>query len=159
MTTTEVKRIGIGTVLQMDPANGTTYANVSMIRNITPPALEREEADGRLLGDVLDVPVHGGQAQMELGFTQFWTPDSTSHELIDTAYSNSTNDDNAGDEVAFRLIFPHAGTDTGSDAPVWTFSGRVRLITPETIESQSVISREVMVRLTTDITRATYTLP
>jgi len=155
------KQSALGTILEMDPANTTAVTNLvaaTLVKTMTPPGREREEADGRALGDILDVPTQGGEAQSEMIFTQFWHPGDTNHELMDTQFGVDTNPNSIGTVAAFRITYPHGGTKVGDTAPTDSFSGYVRRLGPESLEPTGVYMREVAIRRTTAVTRATRVL-
>jgi len=153
------KQAALGSILEMDVSSPyTTYVAVSLVKDITPPGREREEADGRALGDILDVPVQGGEAASELVFNQFWHPGDADHELLDTAFGVDTNPNSIGTTAGFRITYPHGGTKSGDTVFSDAFTGVVRSLGPATLEPTGVMMREVAVRRTSAITRASYTL-
>jgi len=151
------KQIGMGMIVEMDPAGGTSYSAITMAINCTPPGREREIADGGVLGENFHVPVQGREAASEVTIAQFWEPGDTDHELIDTAFDGSggSGSQSIGDVVSFRFVYPHDGTASGSVAPTDAFSGFIKNIGPQSIEVTGTIRREVTIQRTTDITRAT----
>lgn len=158
MSTT--KQIGLGTILDMDPANGTTWSAVSLISVLTPPGRTRAEVEAGTLGDTFHAPAQGREESSEFTFTQYWHPNDTDHERIDDAFdgTQSGNSGDVGDVAAWRITYPHGGTASGSTAPIDTFSGWVKTIGPEQVEPNGLFSRQVTIQRTTAITRSTRVL-
>lgn len=149
MSTT--KQIGLPSILEMDPAGGTTYAAATLVSEMTPPARNLAEVDAMALGETLNVPVAGIEESSELNFSQWWEAGDTEHERYDTIFDSQA-------EAQFRITYPHLGVESTDQPYADVFKGKVRGLTPGAINPGSVISRGVRVRRTGAITRSTYTV-
>ncbi len=135
------KRLGHKIVFKLD---GTAIA---CIRNLTPPEKSRDEVDTTCIDDDLQEyldtdPPNQGMLKLDL----VWEPGDTNSELLDTLFDEA---DPAEREGAFEIDWTMF-----SPLPTDAFSGRILKLTPATVESKSVISRTVEIRLTTKITRS-----
>lgn len=134
------KQIALGSILKTDHTLAATFANHTLVDSITPPPREREEIEGKDLGDTLDVPLLGIEAPSRMEYTQFWHPGDTEHELIDTEFDNNA-------EGAYQIVTPHATPVTDE------FTGKVVRIAPEALTPSGAYKRAVTILRTSDITR------
>lgn len=135
------RQIGLGTIVKVDHDADTVYTTIGCIKEATPPAEEREEADGTCFEDTVKQMLTGIETESEFNFLQVWDPTDTNHLIIDTLYSSKT-------AVNWQLIYPF-------DTPITeTFAGKVIGKSPEKIDNGSVISRTVRVRRTGTISRS-----
>lgn len=134
------KRLGHKPVFKLDGAA------LGCIRNITPPEKSRGEVDATCIDDDIEEfldtdPPNQGMLKLDL----VWEPGDTNSELLDTLFDDTDPDDREGAFAMEWAMFSPLVTDT--------FSGRILKLTPATVESKQVISRQVEIRLTTAVTR------
>lgn len=134
------KQIALGTILKTDHTLAATFVAHTLVDSVTPPAREREEIEGKDLGDTLDVPLLGIESPSRMELTQFWHPNDTEHELLDTEFDNNA-------EGAYQIVTPHATPVTDE------FSGRVVRLAPEVLTPSGAYKRAVTILRTTAITR------
>lgn len=128
------KNIGHGTTF----SRGTTQ--ITFLRAITPPAISREDVNATDLDATVQYnlpsdPEDPGEVTLEM----FWTSGDTNDELLDTDF-------NARTISSWKITYASPISRTA------TFSAWVKSLSPITIESNSVISRTIVLRLTTAIT-------
>lgn len=134
-------QIGKGTLVKLDPIPaGSTYVAVGCVRELTPPPRERNTAEGTCLIDDLETELPGNETVSEFEFMQFWEPGQTNDEIIDTLFGSGLSGEW---EVTYPLSTP----------VVDTFSGWVKMIGPEQIVSNEVMSRTITVSRDSAITR------
>lgn len=134
------KRLGHKAVVKLD---GTAIA---CLRNFTPPAKTREEVEATCFGDAIENyldsdPPDVGMLSMEL----VWEPGDTNSELLDTLFDATDPADREGAFTIEWTMFSPLVTDA--------FSGRILNLTPAQVESKTLMTRSVEIRLTTAITR------
>ncbi len=127
---------------------------VGDIRKFTPPEKARDEVDVTCLGDAiqdfLDAdPQNAGMLKFEV----VWQPGDTNSQLLDTLIDAGDIDNRDAVFTIEWKAFVAATATTGWR--VDTFTGRILKLTPAEVESKTVISRTVEVRLTTPIVRTT----
>lgn len=140
---TIAKHIGHGTTINIDPASpiGTSYTLLAQVKSVTPPPPSREEVDTTTLDSTVEDslpsdPRNMGEVQLHL----VWHPGDTNHEILDTAMNSRTN-------AAWKLTYPT------SVAFKDVFSGYVKSLTPTALEGKNHIGRDVVIKLTSAITR------
>lgn len=131
------KNIGHGTTFHRVTSGPT---QIAMLRAITPPTFSREDVEATTLDDTVKYhlpsdPEDPGEVVLEM----FWTSGETNDELLDTDF-------NARTIASWKIVYASPITRTA------TFSAWVKSLSPATIESNSVISRTITLRLTTAIT-------
>lgn len=115
---------------------------ISQVKNFTPPAFEREEVEAVTLDSDVEDTIPGDPPSVgELRFLQVWTPGDTNHELLDAAALNKTIE-------SYTIEWPMFSVPKKD-----TFSAWVKRLGPEQFESKSAITREVVLKLTTVVTR------
>lgn len=130
------KTIGHGTTFSF---GGTTIAR---IRSITPPTKSREDVEATTLDSTIvdyhpSDPPDMGEVMLDL----VWKPGETNDEILDTAFAAKTNG-------ACVIGYPASvGVD---DA----FTAYVKTLAPAVVESKTIISRQVTLKLTSAITRS-----
>lgn len=138
--TAALKQIGLGTILKFDHDVNASFDAMTLVRQLTPPARTRKKIDAMTLGDVLEVPELGVEAESEMEFTQFWHPGDTEHEKLDTLFGSKAT-------FAVQIVTPHATPKTDQ------FSAKVVSLEPEAITPDGLISRKVTLLRTSAITR------
>lgn len=134
------KKLGHKAVITVD---GTA---IGCVRNFTPPEKSREEVQVTCMGDAIEEyldsdPPNQGMLMLDV----VWEPGDTNSALLDTLFDATDPDDR---EAAFTIAW-----NMFSPVPTDAFSGRILNLTPAQVESKTVISRQVQIRLTTAITR------
>lgn len=138
------KKLGHKNVVKVD---GTAIA---CLRKFTPPEKARDEVDVTCLGDSIEEfldadPPKAGMLKLEL----VWEPGAVNSDLLDTLFDAADADNrDAVFSIEWRAF---AATAYKID----TFSGRILKLTPADVESKSVHTRTVEIRLTTAIVRTT----
>lgn len=135
-----IKQIALGTILEIDPAGGTTYAAQTLIAGLRAHGRSRALIDGTALGDTYEEQLLGIEESDQLTFEQFWQPSDTNHELIDTAFDNK-------DEIAVRITHPHTGD------PTEAFDAKVISITPAEAVPTGAVMRTVTLLRTGAVTK------
>lgn len=131
------KKAGHGAVLKQ----GAT--TISQIVDFDPPILERDEVPSATLDSTVDETLPGDPEKVgELTFKQAWTPGDANHELLDTAFNAKSVD-------AYSIVWAMLSTSYTD-----SFSGWVKRLGPEKVESKKLITRMVTIKLTTTVTRA-----
>lgn len=135
------KQIALGTLLKTDITTPASFVTHTLVKEITPPPRVREEIDGKDLGDTFDVPLLGIEQVSKMTFKQYWHPGDTEHEKMDTVF---------GSKVAFdvQIVTPHTVPKTDK------FTVKVIGLTPETLSTGGVYSRDVELLRTSSITRS-----
>ena len=140
------KKLGHRNVVKVDGVA------VGCLRKFTPPEKSREEVDVTCIGDAiqdhLDAdPQTAGMLKLDL----VWEPGNVNSQLLDTLIDAADMDDrDAVFTIEWRAFVPVV---PGTGFKVDTFTGRILKLTPAEVESKSVISRQVEIRLTTPIVR------
>lgn len=134
------KQIALGTLLKTDATTPATFATHTLVKEITPPPRVREEIDGKDLGDTFDVPLLGIEQVSKVTYKQYWHPGDTEHELIDTKFGNQV-------EFSIQIVTPHTVPVTDE------FTVKVVGMSPETLSTGGVYSRDVELLRTGAITR------
>lgn len=134
------KQIALGSILKTDHTLAATFVAHTLVDTITPPAREREEIEGKDLGDILDVPLIGIESPSRMEYTQFWQPGDTEHELLDTELDNNVEGD-------YQIVTPHATPVTDE------FTGKVVRLAPEQLTPSGAFKRQVTILRTSAITR------
>ena len=156
-----IRSTALGSIVSADFAGvATTYTVIGLVTGFTPPARPGTEADGKTLGDTLDVPIQGIEGPAEFVFTQFYQPAEPEVAKIDLAFDNRNKDAAGGGVVSIRVAYPHDGIESGDTMPTEEFDVNVMNIGPESIdEPNSTFKRVVTCRRITDITPATFLVP
>lgn len=131
------KNIGHGTTFYRVTSGPT---QITQVRSITPPTFSREDVNATDLDNTVQYnlpsdPEDPGEVTIEM----FWTSGETNDELLDTAFGSRAID-------SWKIVYASPITRTA------TFSAWVKSLSPAQIESNSVISRTITLRLTTAIT-------
>lgn len=130
------KKIGHGAVLK----KGIT--TISQIVDFDPPQLEREEVPSTTLDSAVEETLPGDPESVgELTLKQAWTPGDTNHELIETSFNARTIEAWSIEWLQFTVT------------KIDSFSGWVKKIGPEKVESKKLVTRLITIKLTTGITR------
>lgn len=129
---------GLGTIISVDPANGTSFTQLALTVVLTPPGIEVEEIDGTLLDSTLEDMAPGIDKATEFSFEEYYDPGSGSDSVLTLAASNAT--------AKWKITYPDTHTDT--------FSGYIKTLSPAQATKSEYLKRTVTVRRTTAITRA-----
>tara|TARA_R100000808_G_C2120425_1_gene131843 strand:- start:351 stop:767 length:417 start_codon:yes stop_codon:yes gene_type:complete len=135
-----VKQIALGTVLKTDHDANAMFDNMTLVSAITPPARTREEIEGKDLGDTLDVPLLGIEAPSRPAFVQFWEPNDSEHEKIDTLFGSKAT-------FGIQIVSPHSVAVTDE------FDCKVLSLEPAELNASGVYQRTVTLLRVGDITR------
>jgi len=160
-----IKSIALGSRVEFDfdgtdPDSAPTYVDVGLVTGFQPPSRPGTEADGKVLGDTLDIPIPGIEGPAEFGFTQFYKPGATEVALVDLAFDNRRKPaGTGGGVVTVRITYPHDGVESGDIAPTEEFLVNILNIGPEAVsEPNSTFKRAVSCRRISGITASSLTL-
>lgn len=135
------KLLGLGTLVKVDENDDASgHTTCTLVMNATPPARERELIDGTSLSDTLATYEAGIETHSEFTFTQFWEPGDTQHESIDTLFGAKT-------VVEWQIVYTN-GTPVTDE-----FEGFVSRMAPQSIETNSLVTREVTIQRKSATTR------
>lgn len=131
------KNTGHGTVLSRVTGGPTA---ITFVRNITPPALSREDVNATDLTsgvqyNIPSDPEDPGEVSMEM----FWTSGDTNDELLDTDFGARTI-------ASWKIVYASPISRTA------TFDAWVKSLTPGVLDGQNAVVRTVVFRLTSAIT-------
>lgn len=131
------KKIGKGTQFK----KGAT--TISQVIDLDPPKSTKEEVEATDLASTVRETLPGDPPDPgDLGVMQAWTPGDTNHELIDTAHANSTIE-------AYSIVWNQFTTPKTDSFSAW-----VKEIGPEKVTIRGLITRRIVLKLTTIITRS-----
>ncbi len=155
------KSIALGALVRADFSGlATTYVEIGLVTGFTPPARPGTEADGKTLGEILDVPLPGIEGPAEFTFTQFYKPGETEAAKIDAAFDNRHLDAAGGGVVSIQVAYPHDGVEPTDVMPTDEFDVKILMIGPEAVdEPNSTFKRLVTCRRITAITVGTFVVP
>ena len=155
------KSISLGSLVRADFSGlAATYTAIGLVTGFTPPERPGTEADGKTLGETLDVPIPGIEGPAEFTFTQFYKPGETEVAKIDLAFDNRHLDAAGGGVVSIQVAYPHDGIESGDTMPTEEFNVNILTIGPETIdEPNSTFRRLVTCRRITAVTLGTFLIP
>lgn len=132
--------LGLGTVVKVDENDdGNSHTVVTLVVSATPPGREYELVDQSTLADTLATYLPGMEMHSEFTFTQYWEPEDTQHASIDTLFEAKT-------VVEWQIVYSNTSTTD-------EFEGFVSKLSPQTIEKNNIVSREVTVQRRSAITR------
>ena len=133
----QTKNIGHGTTFARVTGGPTT---MTALRSITPPTFSREDVNATDLDATVQYNIPSDPEDPgEIVIEAFWTSGDTNDELWDTDFAARTI-------ASWKFVLASPITRTA------TFSAWIKSLSPATIESNSVISRTITLRLTTVIT-------
>jgi hypothetical protein len=113
---------------------------ITFVRSIQPPSFTREEVDATTLDSTVAYHIPGDPEDPgEVTIEMVWTPGDTNDELFDTDF-------NAETITSWTITYGSPITR------VATFSGWVKSLSPAQYESRTLITRTIVLRLTTAIT-------
>ena len=135
------KQIALGAILKTDAALASTFVAQTLVSAITYPPRVREEIEGKDLGDTLDVPLLGIEQVSKGSFTQYWHPDDSVHEEMDTEFGANTG-------FSIQIVTTHSTPVTDE------FAVKVTAITPAELTTSGAFMRTVEFVRTGDITRS-----
>ena len=155
------KSVALGTLVRVDFDGGTTYTTIGRMKGLGPPSQTGTEADGKELGDTLDVPIPGIESPSEFSFTQYWYPGEVAGAKVETAFNaRRTAAGSGGGVLGVQLAYPHDGVASADTMPTEVFTARILSIGKATLdEPNSVFMRTVTCRRISAITAGTYTVP
>lgn len=133
------KNIGHGILFARQTGTPTT---IGQIRSITMPVKSREDVDATDLDDTVKFYIPSDPEDPgELSLDYFWTPEDTIDVLFDDDFDART-------VASWRVTFPTPISKTA------TFDGWVKSMGGAQIESATVLSRQIVIRLQSRITWA-----
>lgn len=113
---------------------------ITYVRSIQPPAFTREEVDATTLDDAVAYFIPGDPEDPgEVTIEMVWTSGDSNDELFDTDFAANTI-------ASWKIAYAAPITRTA------TFSAWVKSLTPAQYESRTLITRTIVLRLTTAIT-------
>jgi hypothetical protein len=113
---------------------------ITFVRSIQPPSFTREEVDATTLDSTVAYHIPGDPEDPgEVTIEMVWTAGDTNDELFDADFSAET-------------ITSWTITYASPITRVATFSAWVKSLSPAQYESRSLITRTIVLRLTTAIT-------
>lgn len=116
---------------------------LSQIISFDPPHETREEVEATTLDSTVRETLPAEPRDTgELSFVQAWTPGDTNHQLLDTAMASRTTD-------AYSIVWASL-TVSKTDS----FSAWVKELGGEQVTPKGLITRRVVLKLTTAITRS-----
>ena len=135
------KYIGLGCVVQVDPAGATTYVTIDQIVSFTPPQRERELVDGTSLDDTLQTYIPGIEKHSNCEINFIWDPDDADHTALYTLFGSKA-------EAQWKLTYTDATPST------WTFKGKVSNFNLENVEHNKTLMAKITIQRTNAITVA-----
>ena len=129
---------GCGTVLELDPAGGSTYAAVGKVSSLTLPSESRAAVNAPELASCIDYPMPGTKTAGEFSITLFFEPGGADEVILRGLMDSKVY-------AAWKVSFPQFGyiltdpsvawlgwvsdisyDETGGDTPVqWTITGQL----------------------------------
>lgn len=136
-----VKQIALGSILKTDHNSDATFESMTLVRQVTPPPRTRKKvSDSNALGDTLETPELGIEAESEMEFVQFWQPGDSEHEKLDTLFGSKAT-------FAVQLVTTH-GTPVTDE-----FTAKVVSLEPEPWTVDGLYGRKVTLQRRSAITR------
>lgn len=133
------KYIGLGCVVQVDPAGSTSYVTIDQVVSFSPPERMRELVDATSLDDTLQTYIPGIEKHSKCEISFVWDPDDSDHAAIYTLFGSKA-------EAQWKLTY------TDSTPATWTFKGKVSDFVLESIEHNKALMAKVTVQRTNSIT-------
>jgi hypothetical protein len=131
------KTAGYGTTVKLGSDT------IARVRSITPATLTRDDVEATTLDSTVEDFLAGDPPNVgELLLDLVWKPGATNDELLETAFAGKTNG-------SWTIVWPSSINKTDA------FTGYINQLAPAVVESKTVISRQVKIRLTSAITRTT----
>ena len=135
------KNVMAKATLSIDHNVSGTFMTVGQIRNLQPPMFTREAVEATTTDSTLDEFIAASIPNWGmLRFTQCWEPGDTSHQELDTAAAAAT-------VMNCKIVYDLATDKTD------TFSGFITEMGPEAAGPKDLITRTVVIQLTTVVTR------
>lgn len=132
-------QLGLGTVVSVDENDGgSVFTACTLVTAAKPPGRKRVRIDKTTLTDTLATDGAGIEDKSDFELTQYWEPNDTQHESIDTLFGAKT-------EVLWNIVYVDGTTDS--------FNGVVMDIDPEEIQKDKYLMRKVVIHRTGAITR------
>ncbi len=135
------KYIGLGTVISVDVAGGSSFATIDLCVTGTPPARERELVDFTTLDATLQVYEPGIEKHSEYSFDHVWDPDDTNQTALYTLFGSKA-------KANWKITYTDATPAT------WAFLGFVSKVEVQPIEHNKPLMRRITVQRTGAITVA-----
>lgn len=135
------KYIGLGCIVQVDPAGSTSYVTIDQVVSFTPPQRERELVDQTSLDDTLQTYIPGIEKFSNSEINFIYDPDDSDHTALYTLFGSKA-------EAQWKLTYTDATPAT------WVFKGKVSNFNLENIEHNKTIMAKVTVQRTGAITVA-----
>jgi len=135
------KYIGLGCVVQVDPAGATSYLTIDQVVSFTPPERSRETVDATTLDDTLQVYLPGIEKFSNAEVKIIWDPDDTDHGAIYTLFGSKA-------EAQWKLTY------TDGTPATWTFKGKVFDFKLESVEHNKPLTATISIHRTGAITIA-----
>jgi hypothetical protein len=116
----------------VDPAGGTTFAQVTKVRNVQAPPQNRASIDVTAMEDTAAASLPGIHEESEFSFEFLWDDADATDEDLQDLYTS-------GDVAAWKIAY----TD-GTNTWAMTFSGWVKALEPAAVSgSDPVVMRLV----------------
>lgn len=113
---------------------------ITFVRSIQPPTFSREEVDATTLDGTVAYNIPGDPEDPgEVSIVMVWTSGDTNDELFDTDF-------NAETIASWKIVYGSPITRTA------TFDAWVKSLSPANFESRTLITRTIVLRLTSAIT-------
>lgn len=135
------KYIGLGSVIAVDAAGGSSYVTIDLCVSGQPPKRERDLVDFTTLDATLQVYEPGIEKHSEYSFEYVWDPDDTNQTALYTLFGSKV-------KANWKITFTDATPQT------WAFLGFVSQVETMPIEYNKPLMRKVTVQRTGAITVA-----
>ena len=140
------KTLANGILLAYDEnGDNLSLTTIGEITNITGPTISCESVNATTTDSAFEAFLPSEvDDNGQVTFDQIWHAGDTNHELVDTAFDNRATTHAYG----WQITYPYASTVTDD------FDAFVLSISPAAVGPKDVISRTVVLQLTSAITRA-----
>ena len=113
---------------------------ITFVRSIQPPTMSRDEVNATTLDNTVDYNIPGDPEDPgEVSLEMVWTSGDTNDELFDTDFAAETI-------TSWSIVYASPISRTA------TFDAWVKSLSPANYESRTLITRTIVLRLTTIIT-------
>ena len=136
---------GAGLVVSYSTDGGTNWIPLGLLVDNTLPEEAKAEVDATALEDTFAYLLNGIAQPGRMTCMQRFDPKSTEDLAVDVLYADNT-------EVAWQIIF-----DNGNEQSETQFTGRVNRLTPQTVDGQTALNRQITIIPSSVMTHTTPT--